>query len=263
MQFDTDRPGRGIADDGRYAQCGRARGELGHGVDPEALDVDRRRDDEADRPGDAAVRRPVVGGRPGQHGRGERVVDPDSDHVPRSEREQAGDVEGEGRIALAHVLSGLSAVDEDLGRVEDGLELDPDHEPFPSVGRDEFPPVPGAAHVVDRLRGDLPGGRNGDWVPSFRGRLGALPAGDFAPAVGIRPEEPCSVEWDDELPAVPEGRLRGPSRFARPARSPQHSRARGRLGGPREEFPPGPSLHGHSPFEESMDGWPPKINRPD
>ncbi len=263
MQPDTDRPRRRIADHGRYAQAGRARGQLGHGVDPEALDVDRRRYDEADRPGDAAVRRPVVGGRPRQHGRGEGVVDPDSDHVPRSEHEQSGDVEGEGRIAFAHVLSGLSAVDEDLGCVEDGLELDPDHEPFPGVGRGEFPPVPGAAHVVDGLPGDLPCGRDGDFFPAARiDDVGAVPAGGSAPAFWVRPEEPRSVERDDEIPAVPAGRLRGSGRFARPARVSQHRRARGRSGGPREELPPGPSLHGHSPFGESMEGWPPKINPP-
>ena len=196
-----------VADDGLHGKRGGRLAQVGNGIDPDGFEIDRSRHDEADRPGEAAVGCPIVGVLPRQHGRREGVVDADGDRVMPAKSEKACDVKLERGVALAKVISDPLPVDEDLGRMEDGFELDPDDLASPLFRRVELAPVPGRTQVAGRPGGDLPGGGDLDLVPIRYRRLGGGPGFGPAPVVGVGPEEPPSIERDFERPLLADGPL--------------------------------------------------------
>ena len=236
--------------------------QIGNGVDPDVFKVDRGRHEETDRPGDAAVRRPIVGVLPRQHGPGERVVRPDGDRIRPSEFEEVRDVEGERRVALADVLAGLLAVDEDLGRVKDGLEFDPDDPAPPILRRFEFAAVPGRAQVVGRLRGStcqVDGtATSSQPFPAVSGA--AQPAASPRPSGSRRKRQAPSSGTSSVRPS-PSGDPAAPPDEAPPQDGPAARRPRGRRGRPGQEFPSRPALHAVLLLGGSMERRPRKMQR--
>src|SRR5258708_17627437 len=124
-------------------------GEIGKGLNVNALHKSFRCNDQLHRPVDAAVMRPIAGSSPGHHVLIECIINAYGERVGTSPTKQMSDVKHERGVALPHMLPSQFPVYPDCGCMEYRLKLDPYRGVFPLARNIEGAPIPGDTTIIN------------------------------------------------------------------------------------------------------------------
>src|SRR6266853_3357827 len=169
-------------------------GQIGNGLDVNALHKSLCCNEQLHRPVDASVMRPITGTSPGHHVLIECIVNAHCDGVGLSPTEQMRDIKHERGVALAYMLSSQFPVYPDCGRMEYGLKLDPYGRVLPLARRIESAPIPGDTTIINKSMINLPGVRHEHFEPGADGFMASEPALFLANISRISQEQPLAAQ---------------------------------------------------------------------